>query len=59
MHGYSFYSDNGFLLRVCTEGFYYEILIITYPKLVKMTGGTFFKSQKGKNRLINYEFLFN
>ena len=112
MHGYSFYSDNGFLLRVFTKGFYYEILIMTCSKSVKMTNyydllkvskmtilimtssklakwllsfltcsklakwliimtcsklavlnkaiqGDFFKSQKGKNRLINYGFLFN
>ena len=37
MHGYSFYSDNGFLPRVFTKGFYYEILIMTCSKLVKIT----------------------
>ena len=33
MRGYSFYSDNGFLLRVFTKGFYYQILIMTCSKL--------------------------
>ena len=90
MNGYSFYSDNGFLLRVfimtCSKSLkitnYYDlfkvskmtILIMACSKLAKwliiMTCSKlavlnkaiqeyFFKSQKGKNRLINYGFLFN
>ena len=32
-----YYSDNGFLLRFFTKGFYYEILIMAYSKWVKLT----------------------
>ena len=32
MHGYSFYSDNGFLQRVFTKGFYYRFLLWVFTK---------------------------